>query len=72
MEASEGNALIEKLKRQTEENREKNELLVQQKTFMNDKVSIFHQKQHTSQVKANRFSRNSRLALVHSTGRSLS
>ena len=38
-EASEGNALIEKLKQQTEENRERNALLVEQKTFENDQVS---------------------------------
>ena len=38
-EKIEGNALIEKLKKQTEDNREKNELLVQQKTFLNDQVS---------------------------------
>jgi hypothetical protein len=39
-EAKEANALIDRLKQQSEDNREKNELLVQQKTFMNDKVSI--------------------------------
>lgn len=33
-----GNLLVEKLRRQTEENREKNELLVKQKTLMNDQV----------------------------------
>jgi hypothetical protein len=38
-EATEGNALIARLKQQTEDNREKNELLVQQKTFLNDVVS---------------------------------
>ena len=38
-EDSEGNALIQKLKKQSEENREKNDLLIQQKTFMNDQVS---------------------------------
>jgi hypothetical protein len=38
-EVTEGNALIDRLKKQTDDNREKNELLVQQKTFMNDKVS---------------------------------
>ena len=38
-EASEGNALILRLKQQTEDNREKNELLVQQRTFLNDVVS---------------------------------
>jgi hypothetical protein len=36
---SEGNAFIEKLKQQSEDNREKNELLVQQKTMLNDVVS---------------------------------
>lgn len=40
-ESIEGNALIQRLKQQTEDNREKNELLVQQKTFLNDAVSIF-------------------------------
>lgn len=39
-ESSEGNALVERLKQQSEDNREKNDLLVQQKTFMNDKVRI--------------------------------
>lgn len=38
-EVTEGNALIDRLKKQTDDNREKNELLVQQKTFMSDKVS---------------------------------
>lgn len=38
IESNEGNALIQRLKQQTEDNREKNELLVQQKTFMNDVV----------------------------------
>jgi hypothetical protein len=36
----EGNALIERLKKQTEDNREKNELLVKQRTMMNDSVSF--------------------------------
>jgi hypothetical protein len=40
VEASEGNALIERLKQQSEDNREKNDMAVQQRTFMNDKVSI--------------------------------
>ena len=38
-EETEGNVLIQKLKQQSEDNREKNDLIVQQKTFMNDKVS---------------------------------
>lgn len=38
-ETTEGNALIQRLKQQTEDNREKNELLVQQRTFLNDVVS---------------------------------
>ena len=37
-EDNQGNALIERLRQQSEENREKNELLVQQKTLMNDQV----------------------------------
>ena len=37
-ESEEGNLLIEKLRRQSEENREKNDLLVKQKTLMNDQV----------------------------------
>ena len=40
-ESSEGNALIERLRRQTEENKERNALLVEQKTFENDQVSVF-------------------------------
>jgi hypothetical protein len=39
-ETTEGNALIERLKQKTEENREKNELIVKQKTLMNDAVSV--------------------------------
>lgn len=38
-EETEGNVLIQKLKQQSADNREKNDLIVQQKTFMNDKVS---------------------------------
>lgn len=38
-ESSEGNILIERLKKQSEENSEKNELLVYQRTLMNDSVS---------------------------------
>jgi hypothetical protein len=38
-ESSEGNLLIERLKKQSEENSEKNELLVYQRTLMNDSVS---------------------------------
>jgi hypothetical protein len=34
--------LIQKLKQQSEDNREKNDLIVQQKTFMNDKVSVVY------------------------------
>ena len=41
-QSEEGNLLIEKLRRQTEENREKNELLVKQKTLLNDQVRILH------------------------------
>ena len=37
-ESTEGNALIERLKKQSEENSEKNELLVYQRTLMNDSV----------------------------------
>jgi hypothetical protein len=40
-EESEGNALIQKLKQQSEENREKNELLVQQRTLLNDQSASF-------------------------------
>ena len=40
-QSEEGNLLIEKLKKQTEENREKNDLLVKQKTLMNDQVRLF-------------------------------
>lgn len=39
-DSPEGNALIERLKKQSEDNREINELIIQQKTFMNDKVSF--------------------------------
>ena len=39
IESNEGNTLIQRLKQQTEDNKEKNALLVQQKTFMNDAVS---------------------------------
>lgn len=41
-EETEGNLLIQKLKQQSEDNREKNDLIVQQKTFMNDKVSVVY------------------------------
>ena len=37
-QVEEGNALIEKLRRQTEENKEKNDLIVKQKTLLNDSV----------------------------------
>ena len=37
-ESTEGNALIERLKKQSEENSEKNEMLVYQRTAMNDAV----------------------------------
>ncbi|KAG7369046.1 hypothetical protein IV203_031789 [Nitzschia inconspicua] len=40
-EVTEGNALIERLKQQTEDNREKNELLVKQRTMMNDSSASF-------------------------------
>lgn len=36
-----GNALIEKLRQQTEDNREKNELIVAQRTFENDASATF-------------------------------
>jgi hypothetical protein len=39
VESNEGNALIERLKQQSEDNREKNDLIIQQKTLMNDQVS---------------------------------
>ena len=39
-ESVEGNALIERLKKQSEDNAEKNELLVYQRTLMNDAVSL--------------------------------
>lgn len=41
VESDEGNALIQKLKQQSEDNREKNDLLVQQRTFMNDAVRLY-------------------------------
>lgn len=37
-QSEEGNLLIEKLRRQSEENKEKNDLLVKQKTLLNDQV----------------------------------
>ena len=37
-EVEEGNLLVEKLRRQTVENKEKNDLLVKQKTLLNDQV----------------------------------
>lgn len=40
-EESQGNALIERLQRQTEENREKNRLDVERKTFENDQSATF-------------------------------
>mmetsp|Transcript_20310 Transcript_20310/g.41831 ORF Transcript_20310/g.41831 Transcript_20310/m.41831 type:complete len:257 (+) Transcript_20310:109-879(+) len=40
-ESSEGNILIERLKKQSEENSEKNELLVYQRTLMNDSSASF-------------------------------
>jgi hypothetical protein len=40
-EETEGNALIQKLRQQSDDNREKNDLIVQQKTFMNDKSASF-------------------------------
>ena len=43
----EGNALIERLKKQTEDNREKNELIVKQRTMINDAVcSLYCVLQH--------------------------
>jgi hypothetical protein len=40
-EDTEGNVLVERLKKQSEDNFEKNELLVRQRTQLNDAVSIF-------------------------------
>lgn len=40
-ESTEGNALIERLKKQSEENSEKNELLVKQRTLINDSSASF-------------------------------
>lgn len=40
-ESSEGNVLIERLKKQSEENREQNEMLVYQRTQMNDSSASF-------------------------------
>ena len=40
-EVTEGNALIERLKQQSEDNREKNELLVKQRTMINDSSANF-------------------------------
>jgi hypothetical protein len=37
---TEANAFIQRLKQQTEDNREKNELAVQQRTLLNDVVSM--------------------------------
>ena len=37
---NEASTLIQKLRQQSSDNREKNDLLVQQKTFMNDQVSL--------------------------------
>jgi hypothetical protein len=39
-DTDEGNALIQKLRQQTEDNREKNQLDVQTKTFLNDQVRV--------------------------------
>ena len=39
-QSEEGNLLIEKLRRQSEENKEKNDLLVKQKTLLNDQVGL--------------------------------
>ena len=38
-EDNEGNALIQKLRRQSSENKDKNEMIVRQKTLLNDQVS---------------------------------
>ena len=46
-EENDGNTLIQRLRQQTEDNREKNELYVQQKTFMNDAVSMILTKGHS-------------------------
>jgi hypothetical protein len=40
-ESDSGNALIERLRKQSEDNREKNELMVQRKTFENDQSATF-------------------------------
>jgi hypothetical protein len=40
-EESQGNALIERLRQQSEDNREKNDLLVRQKTLLNDQSASF-------------------------------
>ena len=40
-EASEGNALIQKLRKQSVDNKEKNDLLVYQKTLLNDQGASF-------------------------------
>ena len=37
-EDNEGNALIQKLRKQSEDNKEKNDLIVRQKTLLNDQV----------------------------------
>lgn len=39
-EENDANALIQRLKQQSEDNREKNEHQVQQRTFLNDVVSV--------------------------------
>jgi hypothetical protein len=46
-EESEGNALIERLRKQTEDNKERNTQMVQQKTFENDQVRNACQPQAT-------------------------
>lgn len=42
VEETEGNALIAKLRLQSEANREKNDLAVQQRTLLNDQVSVLN------------------------------
>jgi len=40
-EDNEGNALIQKLRKQSVDNKEKNDLIVRQKTLLNDQVSCY-------------------------------
>jgi hypothetical protein len=45
-----GNELIMKLRKQSVDNKEKNDLLVQQKTAMNDQVRIVNERCHDSET----------------------